>query len=60
MVALKEKLSEESLEKLCIAVINLKTESGLLTNLLPEDVLQDWVLENKPSFTTRLKNACSN
>ena len=49
---MKEKLSEKDLEDLCIAVLKLKTESGLVTNLLPQDVLQPWILANIPYFLT--------
>ena len=51
---MKEKLSEKSLEDLCIAIMQLRTEAGIWTNLTPNDVLQPWVMENIPAFTTRL------
>lgn len=46
---MSEQLSKESLEDLLVAVLQLRTESGMLTNLMPVDVLQPWVLEQLPS-----------
>ena len=42
------KLSEESLERLVIAIIQLETDRGLKINIRPEDVLQDNILAQIP------------
>lgn len=41
-------LSQESLEQLCIAVMNLKNSRGLRIALFPRHVLQDWVVQQLP------------
>ena len=43
-----KKLSPESLENLAIAVVNLRTEGGFITNLQLSDVLQQWVIDIFP------------
>jgi len=42
------KLSQATLEGLVLAVLNLRTEEGMLIQLRPQDVLQGWVLQQIP------------
>lgn len=42
-------LSQETLEQLVIAIINLRTANNLVINLRPEHVLQNWILNQVPS-----------
>lgn len=51
----KEPLSETSLEDLYVAIKNLKTVSGLPTDLQPEDVLQSWVTRQVSVFTIKIQ-----
>jgi len=44
------KLSDDSLEKLCIAIANLQSAQGLLLAVTPKDILQPWVLEQLPEI----------
>lgn len=41
----RPKLSQATLEGLVLAVLNLRTEEGMLIQLRPQDVLQGWVLQ---------------
>ena len=42
------KLSEQSLEDLCIAIERIRTDRNLYICLLPKHILQPWVLKQLP------------
>lgn len=48
MKASKESISQDSLEKLCICLMQLTSEDGLLLNINPAEALQDWLLKMYP------------
>ena len=42
------RFSQQSLENLCITISNLKDDHDLKVAVFPEDILQNWVLEQIP------------
>jgi hypothetical protein len=50
----KKNISQESLEKLIITLMNCTDEDGLLLNINPANALQDWLLEMYPEPLRKL------
>ena len=44
----KKNISQDSLEKLLIALMSCKDEDGLLLNINPANAFQDWLIEMYP------------